>query len=123
MNLSERTGNEVSNGSMEKMQYTGEQVNRVYGDAPEEPSINEYRAETIHAGQAMDIQEPVRTEPRDISINPLSSGYMVKVGCQSVAVETTETLIDMIHKYLTDPSDFESKWYSKSVRNRLENIK
>jgi len=59
---------------------------------------------------------------RGISINPLSSGYMVKVGCQSVAVETTEKLIDMLNKYLTDPVDFERKWYSKTVRNRLDNI-
>jgi hypothetical protein len=59
---------------------------------------------------------------RGVSINPLSSGYMVKVGCQSVAVESTERLIDMLNKYLTDPREFERKWYSKDVRNRLENI-
>lgn len=59
---------------------------------------------------------------RGVSINPLSSGYMVKVGCQSVAVESTERLIDMLSKYLTDPAEFERKWYSKNVRNRLENI-
>ncbi len=63
-----------------------------------------------------------QSEPRGISINPLNSGYMVKVGCQSVAVETTEKLIDMLNKYLTDPSEFERKWYSKNNRNRLENI-
>ena len=62
-------------------------------------------------------------EVRGISINPLNSGYMVKVGCQSVAVETTETLIDMLNKYLTNPADFERKWYSNNVRNRLANIK
>lgn len=62
------------------------------------------------------------SEVRGISINPLSSGYMVKVGCQSVAVESTETLVKMLDKYLTDPTDFERKWYSKNVRNRLENI-
>lgn len=69
-------------------------------------------------------EEPMAmaSQVRGISINPLSSGYMVKVGCQSVAVEKTETLIDMLNKYLTDPADFERKWYSKDVRNRLENI-
>ncbi len=59
---------------------------------------------------------------RDVSINPLSSGYLVKVGCQTVAVETTEKLVDMLNKYLTNPHEFERKWYSKDVRNRLENI-
>lgn len=62
------------------------------------------------------------SDVRGISINPLSSGYMVKVGCQSIAIETTATLIDMLNKYLTNPSDFEKKWYSKNTRNRLENI-
>lgn len=62
------------------------------------------------------------SDVRGISINPLSSGYMVKVGCQSVAVESTETLIKMLDKYLSDPDDFERKWYSKNVRNRLTNI-
>ena len=67
-----------------------------------------------------DLRMP--SELRGVSINPLSSGYMVKVGCQSVAVETTETLLKMLDKYLNDPDGFERKWYSKDVRNRLENI-
>jgi hypothetical protein len=79
-----------------------------------EPEMAEY---------AMDMGGAISTDNiRGISINPLSSGYMVKVGCQSVAVESTERLIDMLNKYLTDPADFERKWYSKNVRNRLENI-
>jgi hypothetical protein len=67
-------------------------------------------------------QATLSSEVRGISINPLNSGYMVKVGCQSVAVETTEKLIDMLNKYLSNPGDFERKWYSKDTRNRLENI-
>ena len=59
---------------------------------------------------------------RDVKITPLSSGFLVKVGCQSVAVETNERLVDMLGKYVNDPQGFESKWYSKDVRNRLENI-
>jgi len=72
---------------------------------------------------AVDVGIPSNSELRGISINPLSSGYMVKVGCQSVAVESTEKLIDMLNKYLTDPDDFERKWYSNNVINRLDNIK
>ncbi len=87
-----------------------------------EESTNDYRgAET----ESMEETVPMgvsNNEVRGISINPLSSGYMVKVGCQSVAVETTERLVDMLQKYLSDPADFERKWYSKNVRNRLENI-
>lgn len=60
---------------------------------------------------------------RSINIEPLSSGYVVKVGCQTVAVETSEKLVKMLGIYLENPSEFEKKWYSKDVRNRLENIK
>lgn len=52
----------------------------------------------------------------------LSSGFLVKVGCQSVAVETPEKLLAALAKYYENPSEFERKWYEKPVINRLENI-
>lgn len=94
---------------------------------PETESEGEYEvgsdAPAEDTNQPMDMETPVSaSNVRGISINPLNSGYMVKVGCQSVAVESTEKLIDMLNKYLSNPSDFETKWYSKDVRNRLDNI-
>jgi len=65
---------------------------------------------------------PIDNNPREITIKPLSSGYYVKVGCQEVAVESTEKLITMLNAYLSNPSNFEKKWYSKDVRNKLDNI-
>lgn len=59
---------------------------------------------------------------KNINIEPLSSGYMVRVGCQTVAIETTEKLIEVLTKYLNDPKTVEKAWYSKATRNRLENI-
>lgn len=59
---------------------------------------------------------------RDVKITPLSSGFLVKVGCQSVAVETPEKLLAALAKYYENPSEFERKWYEKPVINRLENI-
>lgn len=64
----------------------------------------------------------VDSKPREIAIKPLGSGYYVKVGCQELAVESTEKLITMLNSYLSNPSEFERKWYSKDVRNRLDNI-
>jgi hypothetical protein len=60
---------------------------------------------------------------RTIKIDPLNSGFLVNVGCQSIAIETLDKLIYMLTKYLTDPTKFESEWYSKDVINRLDNIK
>jgi 3-hydroxy-3-methylglutaryl CoA synthase len=60
---------------------------------------------------------------RSIEIDPLSSGFLVRVGCQSIAIETPDKLIYTLTKYLTDPTKFESEWYSKDVINKLDNIK
>lgn len=69
------------------------------------------------------MPEPeVATSLRDVKITPLSSGFLVKVGCQSVAVETPEKLLAALAKYYENPSEFERKWYEKPVINRLENI-
>jgi hypothetical protein len=109
---------------------SGNVVNPVETDGPSE-SMPEQEAQYERGEEVMDetvadmdmgLGTISNDNVRGISINPLSSGYMVKVGCQSVAVESTERLIDMLNKYLTDPADFERKWYSKNVRNRLENI-
>ena len=65
-----------------------------------------------------------RAKPlRPIEIEPISSGFLVRVGCQRIAIETPDKLIYMLTKYLTDPTKFESEWYSKDVINRLDNIK
>lgn len=73
------------------------------------------------AEDAMEAPSPSMSL-RDVKITPLSSGFLVKVGCQSVAVETPEKLLAALSKYYEDPSEFERKWYSKAVINRLDNI-
>lgn len=111
-----RNVSEIGRPVAPTMSY-GNEVETGDADEPDEPrdSADE---EMLVEGDAL----ASNSEIRGISINPLSSGYMVKVGCQSVAVESTETLVKMLDKYLNDPADFERKWYSKNVRNRLANI-
>jgi hypothetical protein len=55
----------------------------------------------------------------EIKIAQLNSGYLVNVGCQSAAVETTEALLKVLGEYLDDPSGFENKWYKNPNRNKL----
>ena len=59
---------------------------------------------------------------RDIKIVSLNSGFLVKVGCQSLAVEKTETLLARLSDYLTNPYEFEKKWFSNNNRNKLDNF-
>mgnify|MGYP005608220895 CR=1 FL=1 len=59
---------------------------------------------------------------RNINIEPLSSGYMVRVGCQTVAIETTDKLVEVLTRYLNDPQGVERAWYARPTRNKLENL-
>jgi hypothetical protein len=56
---------------------------------------------------------------REVNIKPLSSGYLVNVGCQTVAVETTETLLKRLGEYLNNPTQFEKEWKKNPNRNKL----
>lgn len=56
---------------------------------------------------------------REVIIRPLNSGYLVNVGCQSVAVETTETLLKALDEYLNNPLQFERNWNKNPNRNKL----
>ena len=66
-----------------------------------------------------EIGEEIRNHVREVIIKPLDSGYLVKVGCQSVAVETTETLLKALADYLNNPDSFERAWYKNKNRNKL----
>lgn len=52
---------------------------------------------------------------REITIKPLDYGFIVKVGCQSFAMETKETVVEKLTTYLNNPSDTEVKW----MRDRI----
>jgi hypothetical protein len=98
-----------------------------YVDGTEPVQENEILPEAEISGdeEAVDIGTPIGNGfggTRDIKITPLSSGFLVKVGCQSIAIETNEKLVNVMAKYLDNPNDFEKRWFSKDVRNRLENI-
>ena len=51
--------------------------------------------------------------PNEIKITALDYGYMVKVGCQSFAIESTEKMIKNLEAYLNDPRGVEKKWNEK----------
>lgn len=56
---------------------------------------------------------------REIQIIPLNYGYNVRIGCQTVAVESIDKLITQLSKYLRDPQAFEKVWMS-SPEKKLE---
>lgn len=78
-----------------------------------EPDVTERPYEPEVRGQEL------ANTVREVNIKPLNSGYLVKVGCQSVAVETTETLLKALGQYLNNPDSFETAWYKNKNRNKL----
>jgi hypothetical protein len=57
---------------------------------------------------------PVENNPkiRSINIEQLDLGYVVRVGCQSFAIETSSKLISALGEYLNAPNETEKKWFS-----------
>lgn len=47
---------------------------------------------------------------RNISIEQLDHGYIVRVGCQSFAIENLRTVIKNIEQYMINPDDVEDKY-------------
>ena len=48
---------------------------------------------------------------RSINIEQMDYGYIVRVGCQTFAVETIEKVINNLVDYLQDPGKTEQEWY------------
>ena len=45
-----------------------------------------------------------------INIQPLNRGFLVNVGCQSIAFETHEKMLKYLTEYLTNPKGFETNY-------------
>lgn len=79
-------------------------------DPPTEP----LRFTTSCTTGRAELSDGVGVAPsREISIKSLNYGYLVRVGCQQVAVEDYKTLIKNLESYLKDPSKFEENWGKK----------
>lgn len=55
------------------------------------------------------------TEKYEINIETLDLGYKVRVGCRSFAITSTETLINMLTKYLNNPGQTQKEFHNKTL--------
>ena len=60
--------------------------------------------------EALESGDSYGSRIREINIKPISYGFIVKVGCQTVAVEEAKTLANALLDYLLNPADFEKNW-------------
>jgi hypothetical protein len=47
---------------------------------------------------------------KDMRIEELSRGFVVRVGCQAFAFSTKDELLDRLFEYIRDPDKTEAKW-------------
>lgn len=51
---------------------------------------------------------PGKQKAREIHIKPVDHGYIVTVGCQTLAIEKIETLTEKLQEYLSAPTEVET---------------
>lgn len=52
---------------------------------------------------------------REVTITPLDYGFIIRVGCQQFAIESTEKLILQLSEYLRHPAEVSENWFQNKV--------
>jgi hypothetical protein len=52
---------------------------------------------------------------RDINIQQIDYGYIVQVGCQRIAIENIDKLIELLVRYIKEPNKVTEEYYSKKL--------
>lgn len=56
-----------------------------------------------------------RSKAREINIQPMNYGFLVRVGCQSFVFETAEKMMANLTAYLADPDVMEKAWVTGNL--------
>ena len=54
--------------------------------------------------------DDMRLNMRDVNISELSSGYLVRVGCQAFVFESIDTMLEKLTNYIKNPGITEYNW-------------
>lgn len=79
----------------------------------ESTEIDENCSKTSSQEYELESEELLKSrgeKPREINITALDYGYLVRVGCNSIAVETTEKLLHNLTLYIQDPNKYEREF-------------
>lgn len=67
----------------------------------------------------LDLQcpQPIEdyVENYSVSIDTLDHGYIIRVGCKSFSIESKETLLSMITKYINNPGELQKQFKNKTL--------
>lgn len=89
-----------------------EQKGYTEGNSDCAPTLRDYAINMGCSGEAPDrrMLPPNKTLPRQITIKSFNHGYLVMVDCQSLVIENKTKLIDLLHRYLINPSVVEKEY-------------
>jgi len=74
-------------------------------------TLNPSIAETnTYENEPQEYPTETTAENYTITITPLNYGYIVTIGCQKFAVESSSKLIKELDKYLTNPNEVSKNW-------------
>lgn len=59
---------------------------------------------------------PSRSKAREINIQPMNYGFVVRVGCQTFVFETAEKMMTNLNSYLADPEAIERAWLNGTLQ-------
>lgn len=83
-------------------------------ERPSQIPVEEYARRTGSTISGNDHQQTIMSNHAyEINIRPLNRGYVVAVGCQSLAFVDTEEMIKCISAYLNNPSEVGNKWMNE----------
>lgn len=57
---------------------------------------------------------------REINIQPLDTGFVVRVGCQSLAITNKKQLLEELTKYFDNPRETEKRYYEGAFGEKNE---
>lgn len=97
------------------------QINMTEGQ-PVQQETREYVYNTGNLGATIQQGQPepiptavVNNKIRQINIEEVSRGYIVRVGCQTYAIETRDQLISKLSEYINEPEKTEQKWFKNEL--------
>ncbi len=123
--LNELLGGSIANAVESQSESLGEAQDAVVGD---NYYYNSDRAEvaqdnTTYRGE--DIPMPVEggySSNYEVNIRPITSGFILRVGCQEIAVESGSDVAKLIQIYLSGDKEIGDKWMKsdKIVQNFIK---
>ena len=71
--------------------------------------------ENVPLGEPRRTLRQEKVKAREINIVEMDYGYMVRVGCQSFAIEKTDDLIEKLTMYLRNPEVTEEMYFNNKL--------